>query len=100
MNIKQPMRDMLVVERFTPEKVTASGIILPGETLDTNTVRGRVVSVGPGTVNEKTGEIVEIDVKVGDVVLFRSGSGMKVSEPKSEKEQYLLREEDILAILI
>lgn len=100
MNIAQPLRDMLVVERFNQEKVTAAGIILPGATLETNTATGRVLSVGPGTECDKTGEITEIDVRVGDVVLFHSGAGMKVSEDKALPEQFLLREEDILAIII
>ena len=100
MNVTIPMRDLMVVERFELAKTTASGIILPGAALDTNTAQGRVLSVGPGSTNEKTGEITEIDVKVGDVVLFHVNAGIKVSEHKETPERFLLREEDILAIVV
>jgi chaperonin GroES len=100
MKVTTPMRDLMVVEKFEPQKVTASGIILPGAALDSNTSRGVVRVMGPGQVDEKTGDFVEIDVKVGDIVLFHNNAGIKVSEHGALPEEYLLREEDILAIVV
>lgn len=100
MNVTTPMRDLMVVERFELAKVSQGGILLPNSTLETNTAQGRVLSVGPGLVSDKTGEITEVDLKVGDVVLFHVNAGIKVSEHKAVPEKFLLREEDILAIVI
>ena len=99
MNELTPMRDLMVVERFELPKVSQGGIFLPNSVLETNTAQGRVLSVGPGDISPKTGKIMEIDVKVGDVVLFHVTAGIKVSEAK-EPERFLLREEDILAIIV
>ena len=98
MNVTTPMRDLMVVERFEVPKVSEGGILLTGATLSTNTATGKVLAVGPGDTNPTTGEIIEIDVKVGDVVLFHMNAGIKVSEDKETPERFLLREEDILAI--
>lgn len=99
MNIVKPMRDLMVVERFELKKVTEGGIILPGQTLESNTASGKVLSVGDGAFDEKTKTFTEVDVKVGDIVLFHTNSGIKVSEDKETPERFLLREEDILAIV-
>ena len=99
MNISRPLHDFLVVERFELSKVSKGGIVLPGQALETNTALGRVLSVGTGKVNEKTGEIIEVDVNVGDVVIFHVTAGTKVSEDKDPTERFLLREENVLAIL-
>lgn len=99
MNNVTPMRDLMVVERFEEQRVSQGGIVLPGASLETNTAKGRVLTMGEGAINEKTGEIMEIDVKVGDVVLFHFNSGIKVSGDREKPERYLLREEDILAIV-
>lgn len=100
MKITTPMRDLMVVERFEIAKVSQGGILLPGQALESKTAQGRVLAIGPGEVATKTGEIMEIDVKVGDVVLFHVTAGIKVSEDKETPERFLLREEDILAIVI
>lgn len=95
-----PMRDLMVVERFEKSENSAGGILLPGQTLDSNTVQGRVLSAGPGATDDKTGDIIEIDVQVGDVVLFHANAGIKVSGDREKPERFLLREEDILAVVV
>lgn len=100
MHVTTPMRDLMVVERDEQPAVSEGGILLPNAILESNTARGRVIQRGPGLVNDKTGEFIEIDVQVGDVVLFHANGGIKVSEHKEKPERYLLREEDILAIVI
>lgn len=100
MNIAKPLRDLMVVERFEKTELTEGGIFLPGQSLESNTVQGIIRSMGGGATNEKTGEFIEIDVKVGDVVLFHANAGIKVSEAREVPERYLIREEDVLAIVI
>lgn len=95
-----PMRDLMVVVKDTQPAVSSGGILLPGAITETNTARGTVISTGPGALKEKTGDVVEIDVRVGDIVLFHNNSGIKVSENKELPERWLLREEDILAIVV
>jgi co-chaperonin GroES (HSP10) len=100
MNIAKPLRDLMVVERFEKTELSEGGIFLPGNTLESNTVQGIIRSIGGGTTNEKTGDVVEIDVKIGDVVLFHANAGIKVSSPREVPERFLIREEDVLAIVI
>jgi chaperonin GroES len=95
----KPMRDLMVVERFTKNEVTAGGILLPGQIMDTKTAMGKVLVVGDGAFSEKTGETVPTDVKVGDTVLFHTDSGIKVSGDRDPIQRFLLREEDILAMV-
>lgn len=94
----KPLRENIIVERFEIAKVTASGIILPGASLDTTTARGKVLAVGEGVVNEKTGEVTPLDVSVGDTIIFLITSGIKLSEKNETPEIFIMREEDILAI--
>ena len=94
-----PMRDLMVVEAEPRKETSAGGILLPNAALETNTLTGKVLSVGPGAIDEKTGKLVEVDVKVGDTVLFHSNAGIKVSGEKEEILKFLLREEDILAMV-
>lgn len=95
----QPMRDLMVVECAGRKKQTESGILLPNQAIGNNTLSGKVISTGPGDVSDKTGKLTEIDVKVDDVVLFHFNSGILLTEKGVEPLRFLLREEDILAIV-
>lgn len=95
-----PMRDLMVVEREVLKMVSSGGIYLPGKALEGNTARGKVIARGDGSTSDKTGVTTEIDVQVGDTVLFHAGIGIKLSAPKVQPERWLLREEDILAIVV
>lgn len=95
-----PLFDKLIVERQPRAEKTAGGLYLPNDIDGDTTTQGRVLSVGPGVTNEKTGVITEIDVKVGDVVLFHNNAGIKVSGYKETPERVMLREEDVLAIVV
>ena len=89
----QPLGDRLIVEALEDEETTASGIVLP-DTAKEKPQRGRVLAVGPGGRNDK-GEIVPMDVAVGDEIIFSKYGGTEV---KVDGEDLLiLRESDILA---
>ncbi len=92
----QPLGDRVVVEREESETVTAGGIVLPDSAKDKPT-RGKIVSVGDGRLL-KNGERAPLQVKVGNRVLFSSyaGDSFKVGT----RELLLLREEDILAVIV
>jgi chaperonin GroES len=84
------------VKRIDQEERTAGGIIIP-DTAKEKPMEGEVIAVGPGTYNEKTGEIRPLDVKAGDRVLFGKWSGTEV---KIDGEELLImKESDILGII-
>ncbi|MCM8819059.1 MAG: co-chaperone GroES [Candidatus Omnitrophica bacterium] len=91
----RPLGDRVVVEPLEAEEKTKGGIILP-DTAKEKPQEGKVVAVGKGKVNEK-GELVPIEVKVGDKVLYGKYSGTEVNI--DDKQYIILREDDILAIV-
>ncbi len=94
LNIK-PLGDRVIVKPKEQEEVTASGIILP-DTAKEKPQQGEVLAVGPGRRDED-GDYIDMDVKVGDVVLYAKYAGTEV---KFEGGKYLiLKETDILAIV-
>ena len=91
----KPLGDRLLVKPIEQEEKTASGIILP-ETAKEKPQEGEVLAVGPGGRKED-GSRIEMDVKVGDIVLYAKYAGTEI---KMDGVKYLiLRESDILAIV-
>jgi chaperonin GroES len=91
----RPLHDRVVVRRVDEQAKTAGGIIIP-DTAKEKPMQGEVVAVGPGARNEK-GELVALDVKTGDRILFGKWSGTEV---KIDGEELLImKESDILGIL-
>jgi|TARA_B110000914_G_C15363142_1_gene399530 chaperonin GroES len=88
-NIK-PLADRVVIEPIAVEEKTASGIIIPDASKE-KPLKGTVVAVGPGTVDEP------MTVKSGDIVLYGQYSGTEV---KLDGTNYLImREADVFGIL-
>ena len=92
----KPLGDRLVVKPLEGEEVTASGIVLP-ETAKEKPQKGTILSVGPGERDED-GDYIPMDVKSGDTVLFAKYSGTEIKV--DGKKLLILRESDILAILV
>ena len=91
----RPLHDRVVIRRVEEDTKTAGGIIIP-DTAKEKPSQGEVVAVGPGARNEK-GEIVALDVKAGDTVLFGKWSGTEV---KIDGEDLLImKESDIMGVL-
>jgi chaperonin GroES len=91
----RPLGDRILVKRIKEEEKTKGGIIIP-DTAKEKPQEGKVVAVGKGKRDEK-GNLVALEVKAGDKILFGKYSG---SEIKLEGEEHLiLREDDILGIL-
>lgn len=91
----RPLGDRLIVEPMEAEEVTASGIVLP-ETAKEKPQRGIVLAVGAGRRDED-GELIPMDVKQGDTVLYAKYAGTEV---KIDNKKYLiLKETDVLAIV-
>lgn len=91
----RPLHDRVLVKRIESEEKTVSGIIIP-DTAKEKPVQGEVVAVGNGSRNEQ-GQLVALDVKVGDRVLFAKWGGTEV---KMDGQEYLvMKESDILGIV-
>jgi chaperonin GroES len=91
----KPLGDRVVIKPIEQEEVTSGGIMLP-DTAKEKPQKGEVLAVGPGTRND-SGDRVELDVQVGDTVLFAKYAGTEI---KLDGEKVLiLRESDILAIV-
>jgi len=91
----KPLADYLMIEPLEQETTLPSGIILP-DTAKEKPQKGRIIATGNGKKNEK-GEIVSLEVKVGDVVMYKKWGGTEVK--LDGKEYLLVREEDVLAIV-
>jgi chaperonin GroES len=89
------LNDRVLVVRLEEEQKTAGGIIIPDSAKEKPQM-GKVVATGPGKISD-TGQLVKIEVKVGDTVLYGKYSGTDIT--LDNKEYLIVRESDILAIL-
>lgn len=91
----RPLHDRIVVRRITAEEKTAGGIIIP-DTAKEKPMEGEVIAVGPGARDEQ-GQIVALDVKAGDRVLFGKWSGTEVRI--DGEELLIMKESDVMGII-
>jgi chaperonin GroES len=91
----RPLHDRVIVKRLDEEKKTASGIVIP-DTAAEKPDQGEVMSVGRGKRSDE-GELVPLDVKVGDRILFGKYSGQTVTVKGDEL--LVMREDDILGVV-
>ncbi len=94
LNLK-PLGSRVIVEPTEENEVTAGGIVLP-ETAKEKPQKGVVLAAGPGDRDED-GDRIEMDVKVGDTVLFAKYGGTEIK--LDGKKLLILRESDLLAIV-
>ncbi len=101
MNIR-PLHDRVIVRRTQEEKTTESGLIIPDSATEKPS-KGEVLAVGHGRINDCkhscccNGDVIALDVKVGDQVLFGQYAG---NEIKADSETLLImREDDIVAVI-
>ena len=91
----RPLHDRVVVRRLESEEKTAGGIIIP-DTAKEKPMEGEVVSVGNGARNDK-GDVVALDLKAGDRVLFGKWSGTEVKI--GSEELLIMKESDIMGVI-
>ncbi len=89
----QPLGDRLIVEVLEEEEMTISGIVLPDSARE-KPQRGEVLAVGPGSRNDN-GDVVPMDVEVGDEIIFSKYGGTEVKV--GLEDLLILRESDVLA---
>ena len=91
----RPLQDRVLVRRIDAEEKTAGGIIIP-DTAKEKPQEGEVIACGPGGRNEQ-GQLVPLDVKPGDRVLFGKWSGTEVKI--DGKELLIMKESDLLGVV-
>jgi len=89
----QPLADRVLVRPTEREEKTKSGIYLP-DTAKEKPQEGKVIAVGPGKLTED-GKRIEMDIKVGDTVIYAKYGGTEIKV--DDEELIILREGDILA---
>ncbi len=94
MNLR-PLHDRVIIKRMEEERTSPGGIVIP-DTAAEKPSRGEVIAAGNGKRND-AGEIVPMDVKVGDKVLFGKYSGTEVTV--DGEDLLVMREEDIMAVI-
>jgi chaperonin GroES len=91
----RPLHDRVIVKRLEEDRKSPGGIVIP-DTAAEKPVQGKIVAVGKGKILED-GQVRNLDVQVGDKILFGKYSGTEV---KVDGEDLLvMREEDIMAVI-
>ena len=91
----RPLHDRVLVKRVEEENKTKGGIIIP-DTAKEKPMQGEVLAVGPGARDER-GELVPLDVKPGDRILFGKWSGTEVR--MDGEELLIMKESDVMGIV-
>src|SRR5881398_3875061 len=94
MNLK-PLDDRIDVRPSESEETTASGLVIP-DTAKEKPQQGEVLAVGPGRRSEQTGELIPMDVKAGDTVVYSKYGGTEITV--GGEDLLILTSRDVLAI--
>ncbi|MCE5281447.1 MAG: co-chaperone GroES [Deltaproteobacteria bacterium] len=91
----RPLQDRVIVKRLEEEEKTKGGIIIP-DTAKEKPMEGLVIAVGKGKTADD-GNLIKLDVKAGDRILFGKYAGTEVKI--DGVEHLIMREDDILGII-
>ena len=92
----QPLEDRIVVKPGDAEETTVSGLVIP-DTAKEKPQQGEVLAVGPGRRSDNTGELVPMDVAVGDTVVYSKYGGTEITVEGDDL--LILNARDVLAIV-
>ena len=95
MNLK-PLEDRIVVRPSDAEETTASGLVIP-DTAKEKPQQGEVLAVGPGKRSDQSGEVIQMDVSVGDTVVYSKYGGTEITV--AGEDLLILSARDVLAIV-
>jgi len=90
----QPLEDRIVVRSNEAESTTASGLVIP-DTAQEKPQQGEVIAVGPGRRSDATGDIIPVDVAVGDTVVYSKYGGTEITV--AGEDLLILNARDVLA---
>ncbi len=92
----KPLDDRIVVKANEAEERTASGLVIP-DTAKEKPQQGSVLAVGPGRRSEQSGDLIPLDVKVGDTVVYSKYGGTEITI--DGQDLLILTGRDVLAVL-
>ena len=90
----QPLEDRIVVRPGEQEEMTASGLVIP-DTAKEKPQQGEVLAVGPGKRSERTGDLIPMDLSVGDTVVYSKYGGTEITI--EGEDLLILSARDVLA---
>jgi chaperonin GroES len=91
----RPLHDRVIVRRIEEKKTTASGLIIPDSSAEKPS-KGEVVAAGKGKISAQ-GDLIPLDVKVGDKVMFGQYSGAEITV--DEETLLVMSEDEIIAVI-
>jgi len=91
-----PLEDRIVVRTAEAEETTVSGLVIP-DTAKEKPQQGEVLAVGPGRRAENSGELIPLDISVGQTVLYSKYGGTEVTI--EGKDLLILSSRDVLAVV-
>jgi chaperonin GroES len=92
----KPIRDRILVKPVEEETKTSGGIFIP-DTAKEKPTKGTVIGIGTGRIT-KEGNVIPMEVKIGDTVMYSKFAGHEVKV--NNEEHVILKEEDVLAIVV
>ena len=92
----QPLEDRIVVKPGESEETTASGLVIP-DSAQEKPQQGEVLAVGPGKRSEQTGDVIPVDVSVGDTVVYSKYGGTEITIDGDDL--LILSARDVLAVV-
>ena len=90
----KPLEDRIVVQASEAETTTASGLVIP-DTAKEKPQQGDVLAVGPGRRAEQSGELIPMDIKVGETVVYSKYGGTEITV--DSEDLLILTSRDVLA---
>jgi chaperonin GroES len=90
----QPLEDRIVVRPAEAEEMTVSGLVIP-DTAKEKPQQGEVLAVGPGRRAEHSGELIPLDLGVGDTVVYSKYGGTEITV--DGEDLLILSSRDVLA---
>ena len=97
MSTLKPLDDRIVVKPNEAEQTTASGLVIP-DTAKEKPQQGKVIAVGAGRRSDQTGELIPMDVKKGDTVVYSKYGGTEITIDGDDL--LILTSRDVLAVLV
>ncbi len=92
----QPLEDKIIVRPGESEETTASGLVIP-DTAKEKPQQGEVLAVGPGKRSDQSGEVIPLDVSVGQTVIYSKYGGTDITF--EGEDLLILSARDVLAVL-
>jgi chaperonin GroES len=91
----RPLHDRVIVRRVEEKKTTSSGLIIPDSSTEKPS-RGEVVATGNGKISAQ-GDLIPLDVKFGDTVMFGQYSGSEITV--GDEKLLVMSEDEIVAVI-